>query len=72
MRNKGNIQKPVSIIRMELQQALIDTINNADLPAFVVEPILRDLYNEAKLAVQRQYENDVRAYEQLLESEKGR
>lgn len=68
MKHKENIQKPVSIIRMELQQALIDVINNADLPAFVVEPILRDLYYEAKASTQRQYENDVKAYEQLLNS----
>lgn len=73
MENKNKIQKPVSILREELKQTLITTINNADLPAFVVEPILKDLYIEAKSATQRQYEADKEAYEHAINSQtKGR
>lgn len=60
------MNKPVSLIREEVKSELADTINNSNLPPFVIEPILQDLLREVHVAVVRQYENDKAMYERSL------
>ena len=35
--------KPMSVVRQEFIEQLVNDVNNCTLPLFVIEPILRDL-----------------------------
>ena len=61
-----NIVKPVTLIRQEFIDTLVDEINNCQLPMFVFEPILQDLLDQVRTAAQKQYESDKRQYEEQL------
>lgn len=58
--------KPASVVRVEFITELTNLINNSMLPAFVIEPILKDMYLETKAAVQKQYEIDKKRYEESM------
>lgn len=65
--NKENrIIKPITVVRAEFIEKLADTINNSMLPAFIIEPILKDMYLETKAMSQKQYEIDKSNYEKNL------
>lgn len=61
-----NIVKPITLIRQEFVDTLVDEINNCQLPMFVIEPILQDLLDQVKVMVQKQYEADKAQYEAQL------
>lgn len=61
-----NIVKPITLIRQEFVETLVEEINNCQLPMFVIEPILQNLLNQVKAAVQEQYETDKAQYEAQL------
>ena len=61
-----NIVKPVTLMRQEFVEALVEEINNCQLPMFVIEPILQDLLNQVKAAAYKQYEADKAQYEAQL------
>lgn len=65
-----NIVKPITLIRQEFVDTLVDEINNCQLPMFVIEPILQDLLDQVKVAVQKQYEADKAEYEAQLKNTK--
>jgi len=60
------ITKPMSIVRQEFIDHLIDDINNCNLPLFVIEPILQNVLDAVKSAAQKQYEVEKAQYEQQL------
>ena len=62
----NNIVKPITLIRQEFVNTLVEEINNCQLPMFVIEPILQDLLDQVKIAVQTQYEKDKAQYEAQL------
>ena len=62
--------KPITVVREEFISNLTNLINDSMLPAFIIEPILKDMYLETKAMAQRQYEMDRNIYEQsLIEAE---
>ena len=61
-----NIVKPITLIRQEFVDTLVEEINNCQLPMFVIEPILQDLLDQVKVAAQKQYEADKVQYEAQL------
>lgn len=61
-----NIIKPITLIRQEFVDTLVEEINNCQLPMFVIEPILQNLLNQVKVAAQEQYEADKIQYETQL------
>ena len=61
--------KPSTIIYEEFKQELATLINKSGLPAFVIEPVLREYLNETREAMQRQYAADKAAYERALAEE---
>ena len=63
---KSILEKPVTVIRQELIETLVNTINNSGLPLVIIEPILKDIYLETKAALQRQYELEKMQYENGL------
>ena len=58
-----NIVKPITLIRQEFIDTLVDEINNCQLPMFVIEPILQDMLDKVRIVVQKQYEADKAQYE---------
>jgi hypothetical protein len=63
-----NIVKPVTLIRQEFVDTLVEEINNCPLPMFAIEPILQDLLDQVKVAAQKQYEADKTQYETQLKN----
>ena len=61
-----NIVKPITLIRQEFVDTLVEEINNCQLPMFMIEPILQDLLDQVKVAAQKQYEADKAQYEAQL------
>ena len=61
-----NIVKPITLIRQEFVDTLVEEINNCQLPMFVIEPILQDLLDQVRVAAQKQYEADKAQYEAQL------
>lgn len=58
----NQIIKPMTIARHDFVAALTDLINNSQLPAFVLESVLKDVYTDIKIIAQRQLENDIKSY----------
>lgn len=58
------IRKPLSVLRAEFISQLTELINASSLPPFIIEPILKDLYNDIKILSQKQLETDIRTYEE--------
>ena len=63
----NNIGKPVSMIRMEFISSLTELINNSNLPLFIIEPILKDIYNDVRIASQKQTEEEIKQYQKSIE-----
>ena len=64
MHNK--VIKPMSVARSEFIQSLTKLINDSELPPFVVEAILKDLYADVRALTQRQLELDTKSYLEAL------
>lgn len=63
------MNKPITIVREEFIEGLTNLINNSGLPAFILEPVLRDTYNKVKAAERQQLENDKKRYQEMLDNE---
>lgn len=60
------MNKPSTIIYEEFKQNLANLINTSGLPAFIIEPVLRDYLSEVKAMAQRQYQMDKAEYDKVL------
>ena len=65
-----NIVKPMSVVRQELTEQLVNDINNCGLPLFVIEYILQDMLAIVKTAARQQYEMEKTQYEKQLKEQK--
>lgn len=65
-----NLIKPMSVVRQEFTEQLVNDINNCQLPLFVIEYILQDILDTVKAASKQQYEMEKTQYEQLLKQQK--
>lgn len=65
-----NVKKPVSMLRDELAQKLVDDVNNSGLPLVLTEYIVRDLYEEVRATAMKQYEKDKEDYQAALDNNK--
>ena len=64
------IQKPITVVRQEFIEKMVNEINTSVLPLWAIEPILEDLLRLVKAESQRQYETEKAQYEQALASQK--
>lgn len=64
-----HMSKPLSIIRHDLIEDLVRVINNSNLPAFIIKPILQDLLKEIEKCELKEYEEDKANYDAYLASE---
>lgn len=60
------LTKPMSVVRQELIEQLINDINNCQLPLFVIEYVLQDVLKTVKAAAQEQNELEMKQYKQQL------
>lgn len=58
----NEILKPLTVARHEFVEALTDLINGCQLPPFVIEAVLKDVYTDIRIIAQRQLENDLKKY----------
>lgn len=65
------MDKPLTIVAYDFENTLIDTVNNAGLPAFIIKPILERVLQYVKQAEQRQLKSDMEAYKQSIENNEG-
>ena len=65
---ENNMQKPLSVARYEFIQQLTNLINGANIPFFVIEAVLKDMYIDVKSLAQKQLESDIGRYRAALES----
>lgn len=57
------MQKPITIIREELKNNIVELINNSNLPAFIVGDVVEKILFECRKLEQQQYEQDKKTYE---------
>ena len=58
------VTKPLSMVKQEFIEQVVNDINNCALPLFVVEYILQDILNTVKSTVRQQAEMEKIQYEQ--------
>lgn len=65
------MEKPITLQVDEFKKNIIDVINNSNLPAIILDFILKDVYTEIHSAYQVQFETDKKSYEESLKNEKN-
>ncbi len=61
------MNKPANLIADETRQKITNVINNSGLPAFILEPIIKDLYNQIAYLKKNELENSKKEYSKSLE-----
>ena len=64
------MNKPVTMVVDELKSVLVSDINEAKLPFFIVEYVLKDLIQEIHIASLQQLESDKERYLKSIASER--
>lgn len=59
----------ILVQEQELRKKIADLLNEANLPAIVVEPILKDVLQEVVLIKQQQYANALKNIEEKKKKE---
>lgn len=65
----SNINKPITVAREEFIRDLVNLINNASLPLFVIESVLKDCVLEVHQGAQQQLHTDEIMYKKQLDTE---
>ena len=72
MGKEKEIQKPLGLIRRELEESIVNTINSSGLPLSMSVYIVKDISDQLNVAAAKQEELEIAEYKQtLLESEKN-
>lgn len=64
------ITKPITVVRQEFMEKIVNEVNTCGLPLWAIEPILEDILRLVKVESQRQYETEKAQYEQALAAQK--
>lgn len=65
----SNKQKPISIIVEEARQTIADAINSLHLSPTILEPIMKDIFQEVQEAHKNEYLKDIQLYSSKQEQE---
>lgn len=60
------ISKPITVAREEFAKLLVNICNNAEIPYFCIEEILKEVLQEVHIASIQQYNNDLKKYESAV------
>ncbi len=63
------MNKPASLIVEETKVSIVKIINQSGLPPFLLEPIIKDLYNQISILKQQELEKSRQEYEDSLKQE---
>lgn len=63
------MNKPANLIVEETKENLTKVINESGLPPFLLEPIIRDIYNQVSFLKQKELEKSKKNYEESLKKE---
>lgn len=66
-----NNEKPLCLRMEEIKQGLKAIIEGSGLPCYIIEPILKDIYNQVKEGKKAEVEAIKQAYEAPAENEGG-
>lgn len=58
--------KPLSVIIQEDKKKIADVINDCKLPAYLLEPIIRELYDQVIDLKNNEYRKEKKEYEQKI------
>ena len=61
--------KPITLVREDFMNSIIDLCNNSGLPFFVIEDVLQGLLKEVHIAASKQLEADRKAYQEQLKQQ---
>lgn len=61
------MDKPATILQREFREKIVTAVNESNLPAFVLRPILEQVLAEVKTIEEQQYQNDKAEYEKSIE-----
>ena len=61
------MNKPLTVARQEFTETIVDAINNAELPFFVISDILKSALVEVDKMSQAQYQQDKDAWDKAQE-----
>ncbi len=61
----------VIIKNMEIKQKLADLINESELPAFILKPTFKDIYEQLNLLEKQQYQKVVASKEKKEEAKEN-
>lgn len=62
------ISKPITVVREDFITELTNLVNSCGLPPFIIEPILKDMLANVKVAAKRQLDADLARYAEMLNS----
>lgn len=62
----NNVMKPMTLMREDFVQNLLNLCNNSGLPFFVIESVLKDFTKEIHTASLKQFEFDKQKYNEEL------
>lgn len=61
--------KPISLVMDELKGNIVNVINDSKLPICIVEPILKDIYEQISSLAKVQLEQDKKEYSEAQKEE---
>lgn len=64
------MNKPANLIVEETKENLTKVINESGLPPFLLELIIRDIYNQISFLKQKELEKSKKDYEESLKKDK--
>lgn len=63
------MNKPANLIVEETKENIVKIINGSGLPPFLMEPILKDLYNQISILKQQELEKSRQEYQDSLKQQ---
>ena len=57
------MEKPMSLVVKETKEEIVNIINEKKLPAFILEPIVKEVYEAVLQAKEVEYQNDLKKFE---------
>lgn len=66
------MNKPITMQIKEFKDKIVQDINTANLPFFVLDTMFRDLYNEIHMLAVEQEKKEQQEYEQFLNEEQNK
>lgn len=64
------MNKPANLIIEETKEQITKMINESGLPPFLLEPLIKDIYNQIFFLKQKELEKSKTDYEESLKKEK--